>query len=234
MICMIARPGPRCTRLYRPENSKYWSGSGSKRKEMSEITPKKVSAKTARAIEKLAQVTQELYQGKNYNITRLTTLKSLCQDPAAANHFVFYLAQQTQKRMAQKEAPSHLSPEKWRRHKALVREAVAHIKSYLANPTAQAKDNLRNLLYKIIQLQNTYQNQRGGAVRMIESRDTLLVENAIQCILSPAQSAFWGYHVGREYAERYHIYHGTGLMPESAPFLADIVNFWYHYYDMKQ
>ncbi len=146
---------------------------------MSKITPKKVSAKTARAIEKLAQVTRELYQGKNYNITRLTTLKSLCQDPAVANHFVFYLAQQTQKKMAQKETPSHLSPEKWRQHKALVREAVAHIKSYLDHPTGQTEDKLRNLLYKIKQLQNTYKNQRGGAVRLIESTDTLLVEKAM-------------------------------------------------------
>ncbi|MFO1431560.1 MAG: hypothetical protein U1F76_15680 [Candidatus Competibacteraceae bacterium] len=200
---------------------------------MSKIMPKKVSAKTARAIEKLAQVTRELYQGKDYNITRLTTLKSLCQDPTAANHFVFYLAQQTQKKMAQKETPSHLAPEKWRRHKALVRESVAHIKSYLASPTAQAKDKLRNLLYKIKQLQNTYENQRWGPVRLIESTDTLVVEKAMQCILSPAQSAFWGYHVGREYAERYDIYHGTGLIPESAPLLADIVNFWYDYYNIK-
>ena len=199
---------------------------------MSKITPKKVSAKTARAIEKLAQVARELYQGRNYNITRLTTLKSLCQDPAAASHFVFYLAQLTQKRMAQKK-PNHLSPEKWRQHKALVREAVAHIKSYLDHPTGQAEDKLRNLLYKIKQLQNTYENQRGGAVRLIESTDTLLVEKAMQCILSPAQSAFWGYHVGREYAERYNIYYGTGLMPESASLLADIVNFWYHYYNVK-
>jgi len=136
--------------------------------------------------------------------------------------------------MVQKEVPSHLSPEKWRQHKALVREAIAHIKVYLDHSTSQAQDKLRNILYQITRLQNTYRNQQGGAVRMIESKDTLLVENAIQCILSPAQSAFWGYHVGREYAERYNIYHGTGLMPESAPLLADIVNFWYHYYDMKQ
>ena len=85
----------------------------------------------------------------------------------------------------------------------------------------------------IKQLQNTHQNQRGGLVRVIESSDTLVVEKAITCILSPANSAVWGYHVGREYAERYNLHYGTGLIPESAPLMEDIVNFWYHSYDMK-
>jgi len=199
---------------------------------MSEITTKKIPVKTSRAIEKLAQITYELHQGKNYNITRLTTLKSLCQDPDRASHFVLYLAQRTQERMAKQEH-KYLSPEKWRQHKALVREAVEQMGSYLNHKTGQEEEKLRNLLYKIKQLQNTYKNQRGGAVRVIESSDTLVVEKAIECILSPANSAFWGYHVGREYAERYNLHYGTGLIPESAPLMEDIVNFWYHSYDMK-
>ncbi len=196
---------------------------------MNEITQKKIPVKTSKAIEKLAQITHELHQGKDYNITRLTTLKSLCQDPDTASRFVLYLAQQTQKKMAKKEN-KNISPEKWHQHKALVREAVEHMTSYLNHKTAQGEEKLRNLLYKIEQLQNTYENQRWGLVRLIESSDTLVVEKAIQCILSPADSAFWGYHVGREYAERYNAFYGTGLIPESAPLMEDIINFWYHHY----
>ena len=132
-----------------------------------------------------------------------------------------------------KQEHKYIPPEKWRQHKALVREAVEHMRSYLNHKTGQGEEKLRNLLYKIKQLQNTHKNQRGGSVRVIESSDTLVVEKAIQCILSPANSAVWGYHVGREYAERYNLHYGTGLIPESAPLMEDIVNFWYHSYDMK-
>jgi len=52
---------------------------------------------------------------------------------------------------------------------------------------------------------------------VIESSDTLVVEKAIECILSPANSAVWGYHVGREYAERYNLHYGTGLIPNLLP-----------------
>lgn len=199
---------------------------------MSKITKKKIPVKTSKAIEKLAQITRELYQGNDYNITRLTTLKSLCQEPDRASHFVLYLAQRTQERMEKRE-PEYISPEKWCQHKALVREAIEHITKYLNHKTGEGEKTLRNLLYKIKQLQNTYENQRWGQVRVIESSETLVVEKAIECILSPENSAFWGYHVGREYAERYNPAYGTGLIPESAPLMADIVNFWYHYYDMR-
>ena len=51
--------------------------------------------------------------------------------------------------------------------------------------------------------------------------------------LIASELAVWGYHVGREYAERYNLHYGTGFSPESAPLMEDIVNFWYHSYDME-
>ena len=52
-------------------------------------------------------------------------------------------------------------------------------------------------------------------------------------MLSPEQSDFWGYHVAREYAERYNSSYGTGLLPESAPMVEDIVNFWNQRYSIS-
>ena len=40
-------------------------------------------------------------------------------------------------------------------------------------------------------------------MRIIESREALLVEDAIACVLLPYQSADWGYKLARDYAERY-------------------------------
>ena len=53
-------------------------------------TNTKVPSAIINKIKKLAQITKELYQGKDFNITRLTTLKSLCEAPDIAAHFVFF------------------------------------------------------------------------------------------------------------------------------------------------
>jgi len=193
-------------------------------------TKKKVLLSIVNKIKKFAQITEELYQGKRFEITRLTTLKSLCKDPDIAAHFVFHLAHRTQEKMGTKEEPTHIKPEKWLQHKELVKKAVFKMKEYLDNKTKENEESLKNLLYEITKLQNEHKKQRWGAVRIIESSDTLLVEKAVECILSPANASFWAYHVGREYAERYDSNYGTGLIPKSAPLMEDIVNFWFQYY----
>ena len=93
--------------------------------------------------------------------------------------------------------------------------------------------SLKIILDQLKHLQNKYENQRWGAVRLIESSDTLLIEKSIQCILSPEDFRLWAYRVGREYAEKYDPSYGTGLIPESAPFMEDIVEFWIQYYGLE-
>jgi hypothetical protein len=193
-------------------------------------TKTKVPLAVINKIKKLAQITQELYQGKHFNITRLTTLKSLCENPDIASCFVFYLAQRTQEKMETKEEPTYIQPEKWLQHKELVEKAVLKMREYLDSKTKEDEESLKHLLYELKQLQNQYENQSWGPVRIIESSDTLVVEKALECILSPKNFSFWAYHVGREYAERYNSHYGTGLIPESAPLMEDIVIFWFQYY----
>ena len=43
-----------------------------------------------------------------------------------------------------------------------------------------------------------------------------------------------GLPLGTDYAERYDPRYGTGLIPESAPLVMDIVDFWYDYYSIDQ
>ena len=193
---------------------------------------KKVSSEVLGKIRKLAQITDELYQGKNFNITRLTTLKTLCKETHIAAFFVFYIAQRTLQRMEEKE-PEYIKPEKWLQYKEMVKKAILKMENYLEDKTKEGEQSLRDLLYEIKELQNEHKNQRWGPVRIIESSDALVVENALKCILSPEASAFWGYHVGREYAEKYNPRYGTGLIPESAPSMEDIVSFWFQYYGIS-
>ena len=61
---------------------------------------------------------------------------------------------------------------------------------------------------------------------MIHSREVLVAETALECILNPFASSDLGYLLARWYAERYNSRYGTGLIPESAPMMEDIAEFW--------
>ena len=50
---------------------------------------------------KLAQMAAELRQGQDFPITRLTSIKNLCQEPAVATRFVTFLARITLEQVEQ-------------------------------------------------------------------------------------------------------------------------------------
>lgn len=177
-------------------------------------------------VKKLDQIAAELRQGASFNITRLTLVKRLCEEPAAAARFALYLAERTRSRMFQKELPSHLAPERWEDFKALVSPGVGAMQRYLDAPTPEALSALRAAHSAIEASQNQYQHQQWGPVRIIESREAVLVEDAIACLLFPYQSADWGYRIAREHAERYDPRYMTGLIPQSAPAVEEIAAFW--------
>jgi len=47
---------------------------------------------TASRIGKLAEIAQELREGERFEITRLTRIKALCEEPQAAADFTIYIA----------------------------------------------------------------------------------------------------------------------------------------------
>jgi len=192
----------------------------------------KASAKTRAKIKKLVEITQELYQGNSFNITRLITLKSLCDTHEIAIRFVHYLAMCTMKRM-EEETPTYLEPERWLKHKEAAKKAVLQMDNYLNEQNESNIQSLKITLDQLIQLQDKYEKQRWGQVRLIENSDTLLIEKSIQCVLSPENFRSWVYHVGREYAEKYDSRYGTGLIPSSAPLMEDIAQFWMQYYGLE-
>jgi hypothetical protein len=107
------------------------------------------------------------------------------------------------------QKPNLIDHQKWEQHKAVVQAALEHMAAYLQNNTEEEKDALRDLRYQLQQLQNTYRNLEWGPVRIVESSKTLLVEQAVECLLSPQDSAFWAYRTARTYAERYNSRYGT-------------------------
>jgi hypothetical protein len=195
--------------------------------------PKKQPSSTSKVIPKirqLARIATDLHEGASFNITRLTTLKSLCEDATAAARFAVHLAQLTYKRMQEKACPFHLDPEKWEYYKQVVDEAIRQMQRYVEQPTTQTTNPLWTLQSQVRDLQNTYRNQAWGPVRIIHSTEVLLIEYALSCLLQSTASADWGYHLARQYAERYNASYATGLIPESAPLVEDIADFWCQYH----
>ena len=195
--------------------------------------PKKAPSRASKAVPKirqLARIATDLHEGASFNITRLTTLKSLCEDATDAARFAVHLAQLTYRKMQEKACPFHLDPQQWEYYKQVVDEAIRQMQRYIDHPTQEAADLVQARFSDVRAIQNTYRNQAWGPVRIIHSTEVLLIEYALSCLLQPTASADWGYHLARQYAERYNSRCGTGLIPESAPMVEDIADFWCQYH----
>ena len=164
-------------------------------------------------LKKLSRLARELRTGGPFQITRLTVLKGWCEDPVAAGRFALCLAERSKHRTTKK-------------YKPLIANALRHLKKHLANRERRASEPLWQALRELEESQNETRGTRWGRVRTIHCRQALLAEHALRCAADPQQSAHWAYHAARQYAERYNPRYGTGLIPESAAAVEDIVAFW--------
>jgi hypothetical protein len=185
-----------------------------------------VPAKTLKKLQTLAEMAAELREGEAFRITRLTMLKSLCSDAEAAAQFAQYLAKKSHQAMKTAQCPSHIELQNWQHYQRLAAKGVRGISKYLKQPSEEAESSLREQLSDIRSAQSQYKQGSWDRVRIIESRQLLVVETAVQCVLDPWASADLGYRLARNYAERYSPWYFHGLIPESAPMIEDIAEFW--------
>lgn len=169
--------------------------------------------KNADAAAKLTKLAEELRNGGNFPITRLTVLKRCCTDPTVAAGFALHLISR-----AKDTAPRRFQP--------LIANAARELRKYRKDPTGARATATLSALHALEQAQPERRRTRWGDVRTIESRETLLAEYALRCITRPYESAYWGYHLARQYAERYDPRYGTGLIPASADAVADMAAHW--------
>ncbi len=180
-------------------------------------------------VRKLALLPEAVRQSRwAVSVTRLTTLKSLCQGPAVANRFVAYLAGKTLQRVRHGQGRSaHPDTAEQRVYQKLMSEALAERESWLREPAEDRRQPLRDLLSRIRGQQNEYRNIKWGSVRLINDWELLLFEYALHCLLGPPHEAgYWAYQSARHYAERYAPSEGTGLTSASVPLIQDIADFW--------
>lgn len=193
---------------------------------MSQSPPQNVLLK----VRKLAELATGLRRPTEpfaVTITRLTSLKSLCQEPTVAARFVTLLARKTFERVEQGQGHTRQRPpEQEQVHRQLMSEALAEMEGWPTTPTEAGRQRLWKLLGRMQNEQNECQRIKWGAVRLIHDNDLLVLEYAVRCLLNPHESGVWAYQTARQYAERYDSRYGTGLIPESAPFVQDIADFW--------
>ena len=184
-----------------------------------------VSKAIASRIGKLAEIAQELREGERFEITRLTRIKALCEEPQVASDFAMYVARLTWDKMKDSECPDNLSPEDWAQHTELVSEALSRMESYMESPDSDKRSALWSIFPKLQQVQGQRDGPYGALLIIVHNRYVFLVESALRCLLYPEMSSRLGYELARNYAERYNPSYGTGLIPESAPLVENITNF---------
>jgi hypothetical protein len=175
----------------------------------------------SKKVEKLDAVAEALRQDEHFSITRLTTIKGLCEDFKAAGAFALFLTRKIQRRMREKEAP--------KRYRQLVNRAVREMVPSLNDPTEERRDRLWSLHREIEGEQNEYENISWGMVRNVKSFDLIVVEHALKAVLRPEEAPFWLYHAARDYTGR-----TDELIPKSAPMVEEFARFWRKYYGLKR
>ncbi len=188
--------------------------------------PQPPNPQIVKKVKKLSEIAEELRQGKHFPVTRLTNIKSLCGEPEATAAFAFFLAQRIQSKMRQEESPE--------RYRELVDRAVKELKPYLTDPTEERKERLSSLCREMEAEQNEYKKIGWNMVRIIRSKDLVVVEESLKSILKGHEAAIWAYHSAKDYAECYDARHGSGLIPRSAPMVEEIAGFWRKYYGIKE
>jgi hypothetical protein len=181
-----------------------------------------------RKVRKLAHLPEEARQSRfAVSVTRLTVLKSLCEQPEVATCFVTYLGRKVLERVKQgKGRTSRPKGATDLAHREMMSEALAGLEAWQQRPTDDLRQALADLQWRMQAEQNEYKNIPWGAVRVVTDWDLFLFEQALRCLLHPREAGSWAYKMARDYAERYDPGHGTGLTPASAPLLQDIADFW--------
>ena len=188
--------------------------------------PQPPNPQIVKKVKKLSEIAEELRQGKDFPVTRLTTIKSLCEEPEAAAAFALFLAQRIHSKMREEQSPE--------RYRELVDRAVKELKPYLTDPTEERKERLSSLCREMEAEQNEYKKIGWDMVRMLRSRDLVVVEESLKSVLKGYEAAIWAYQAAKDYAERYDVLHGSGLIPSSAPMVEEIAGFWRKYYGIKE
>ena len=174
----------------------------------------------ARQIQKLDKIVEAIRHNENVDVTRLTVVKKLCENPDAAGAFALFLARKSQERLREKKGKE--------RYRQLASRAIREMKPYLDDPTEERKWQLLSRLKELVDEQNEHEWIKWGAVRKIKSWDLLTVERTLRAVLRRDEAPYWLYQAARD-----HVGSSMNLTKESIPRIEEIARFWRRYFKIK-
>ena len=199
-----------------------------------EKEPAPLTAATVRAVARaLEGILFEIQGGAVFQITRLTRVKRLCADQAAAEAFAAFIADRALAKLVDCTCPDTVPAERWDAFIALAREGVAGLERYLADRSADAERTLRTQRQVLYNAQHDHRNVPYGAVRVIVCWEAMQVETALACVLArePELRARYGYELASDYVKRYEPTAFGELNRASVEPLAEVTRFWHGYAD---
>ena len=146
----------------------------------------------SRQIQKLDKIIEAIRRKENVQVTRLTVVKKLCENPEAAGAFAMFLARKSQARLREKQGKQ--------RYRQLVNRAIREMKPYLEDPTEARKERLWSLLWEIEAEQNEYEYISWG--HGAEHQELGLADRREQhygSILRTDEAPYWLYQAARDY-----------------------------------
>ena len=171
-------------------------------------------------LQKFRKLAADLRAGQDFPITRLTPIKSLCQDPAVASAFTQYLAALAAAALAKSRRPLRLSQERWQNFQRLAIEGMAALTG------RGSASELRTILVDVRSSQYEIRKVSWTSVRTIECQELWQIEQALRCRIGEGVPSRMAYESARSHAEEYAPSYGTGLLPQSALALEQIIAFW--------
>ena len=180
-------------------------------------------------IRKLEQIADELQSGNTFPVTRLTVIKRLCSESAVSNRFALHMAETSLCKMRQRtEAEIGEHDELTVIFKA-AEDAMVPLRAFFDPKNLSQFSNtlpLQLAYNSLKQAQDVYRKIPWGTVRCVSSTETIIIENAIECVLMPNQAERLCYKIAKDFTECYNSRYGTGLLPESAESVRTIADFW--------
>lgn len=170
--------------------------------------------------------THPQYLGFGLPITRLTSIKSLCQeDKQSAQQFGLFIAKQVEQMMNRIASPERYSEQEWNHDQQLVAEGIRQMEQYLAQPSEAKKQELVSLLKNVEDSQgDDIRRVHWTTVHFVRSGYLLKLEYALRCFVN-RDFPYWVYRLAREYVEQ-----DNGITQESVPMLLEVAEFWCQYY----
>ncbi|QDV36382.1 hypothetical protein [Tautonia plasticadhaerens] len=180
----------------------------------------------AALVEKLSALAEGLRRGEDLPISRVTPLKSLCQDREAAAPFALSLLRMVGRDLRAKRRP--------RRYRMLVEQAAKVLQACLDKPSGALEGSLRSLLVEMDGERRQARPTNWGVFLIVVSNGLLRVAEAcLKAVLDPARASSLLYGASVVYAELQGDGPGTGLRPSAATTIEEIARFWRDRYGIE-